>query len=397
MSERPQVMTGLDDLMVHQTIASVEQPQSTDRNWSEKGYLVAYDTSGEVMVAVGVGKYSNRNVFDGFAGVAVPGYQYNVRASRELRPDIDSTSVGPIHWESVNPPRGNRIRLDENDVGIAFDIEFESPYPPVAETGGQTRIRGVTLNDTIRFFQLGRARGWVTVEGQRFELSPERSFAYKDRSWGVRGMTGAPASWIVRNTEMDVTREAGMYLGDREPRSNMSGMFCVDRDTESLCVTFAESADGTMLATSGAAGAGGFLVTPQARGKAAAPQAVTEMDIDWKFHEGTRRARRLDATVTLEDGTKRELAAEGIGLTYYFRGGGYFGFRNWYQGKHFGKDLVVDGEKLDLSDKAVLDELYGCEEIAARYTVDGVESYGVLEPFAIGELPKYGITADHLG
>lgn len=395
MHGSPLVLTGLDDLMVHQTIASIEEPQSTDRNWSEKGYLVVYDTSGEVMVAVGVGKYSNRNVFDGFAGVVVNGVQYNLRASRELRPDIDSTSVGPLHWTAVDPPRRTRIRLDQNDLGVAFDIEFDSPYPPIAESGGRTRVRGTTINDTIRFFQLGTASGWVTVEGKRYEFTPERSFAYKDRSWGIRGMTGAPASWIVENTELVDSRETSMFLGNPTPRPTLSGMFCVDRTAETICATFAEATDGTMLPSTGAAGAGGFVVAPASVGTK--PLSVVDIQMDWQFHEGSRRARSMDAQITLDDGSKREVHAQGIGLTYYFRGGGYFGFRNWYQGKHFGKQLVVEGEKLDLADKAVLDELYGCEEIAARYTVNGTSHFGVLEPFAIGELPKYGLTNDHLG
>ena len=55
-------------------------------------------------------------------------------------------------------------------------------------------------------------------------------------------------------------------------------------------------------------------------------------------------------------------------LVYYFRGGGDFGFRGWWQGGYRGA-LDVAGEALDLRDKAVLDEFYGCEEIAVTACV----------------------------
>jgi hypothetical protein len=38
------------------------------------------------MFDIGLGYHPNRNVMDAFAGVAVPGRQWNFRASRRLRP-----------------------------------------------------------------------------------------------------------------------------------------------------------------------------------------------------------------------------------------------------------------------------------------------------------------------
>src|SRR3954447_20017044 len=116
------VLTAADEYLCHQTVASFEEVATTDRNWTEKGYVVAYDVSGKVMVAVGIGKYTNRDVMDAFAGVAVPGRQWNVRASRELRPDLDTTAVGPVAWEVVTPPTENRIALADNALGVQFDV-----------------------------------------------------------------------------------------------------------------------------------------------------------------------------------------------------------------------------------------------------------------------------------
>jgi len=59
--------------------------------------------------------------------------------------------------------------------------------------------------------------------------------------------------------------------------------------------------------------------------------------------------------------------------------------------------IALAGETLDLRDKATRDELYGCEEIAVSCQCEGEAGFGVLEPWAIGALPGYGIAADDLG
>jgi hypothetical protein len=52
---------------------------------------------------------------------------------------------------------------------------------------------------------------------------------------------------------------------------------------------------------------------------------------------------------------------------------------------------------MDLRDKAVRDELYGCEEIAVDCVCGDDIGYGVLEPWALGALPRYDITEETLG
>lgn len=136
------ILTAADEYLNHQMVASFEQVGTTDRNWTEKGYIVAYDVSGEIMVTAGIGKYSNRDVMDGFAGVAVPGKQYNVRATRELRPELDRTVVGPISWEVVHAPSHNRIMLAENELGVSYDVTYESDFAPIVGAPGERRDRG---------------------------------------------------------------------------------------------------------------------------------------------------------------------------------------------------------------------------------------------------------------
>lgn len=121
MSERL-TLTAADEYFCHQTVQTFEEVQSTDRNWTEKSYIVAFDDSASVMVAFGLGKYTNRNVMDAYAGISRGKEQITVRASRELAPEPNLTVIGPIRYEVVEPLQKVRFVLEPNAVQpIAFD------------------------------------------------------------------------------------------------------------------------------------------------------------------------------------------------------------------------------------------------------------------------------------
>jgi hypothetical protein len=393
----PQItLTALDEYFCHQTVKSFEDVESTDRNWTEKCYIVVFDTSGEVMVTIGLGKYINRNVMDGFCGVALRDRIHNVRASRELRPDLDSLIIGPIQWHIVQPPLKNRIVLTaDNDVGISCDLTFESDYWPIVGKPGRRRVNGYTDNHTIRYFQSGRGYGTVTVKGKTYTITKENSYAYKDRSWGVRSMTGIPREGNPIFNEPEAIPENGIMQVAPMPQDYgmLHGYLNLQFEDFALSALYTRGPDGKPLG-SPTGSTEGFVVFPHETGKA--PLAVVDMDLDYRFWPGTRRVRSCELTAHLEDGSSRKIACANIGLTWWFRAGGYFGFRGWWQGKYMGK-LAVGGESMDLSDKAVRDEIYGCEEIAVECSCDGKKGYGVLEPWVFGTLKKYGVEAHHLG
>lgn len=385
-------LTAADEYFCHQTVQTFEEVQSTDRNWTEKSYIVAFDDSASVMVTFGLGKYTNRNVMDGFAGVALPGRQINLRASRALRPDWDALKVGPLEWQIVEPPIRNRVICNKNDQNIQFDVEFISGYLPIVGNPGKRRVNGITDNHTIRYFQPGTARGIVAVDGTTYHFTPEKSWGYKDRSWGIRTMTGVP-------------RE-GSFFFDGPPEAAETGMMPVEQhggilhgylnlgfETFSISCLYTQGPDGKPIPSATGAGEG-FVIFPIQTGKA--PLRIARTDLRFEFWPGTRRGRQMQGRFHLEDGTCLDVTTQWLNLVWYFRGGGYFGFRDWWQGKHMGA-LAVGGESLDLTKKTALDELYGCEEIAVSCQCNGESGFGVLEPWAIGALPGYGIMKEHLG
>ncbi|MWA04901.1 hypothetical protein F8568_031940 [Actinomadura sp. LD22] len=386
------LLTAADEYLCHQSVASFEQVTTTDRNWTEKGYIVAHDVSGEVLIAVGIGKYTNRDVMDAFAGIAVPGRQWNVRASRELRPDLDRTTVGPIVWEVVSPPTTNRVALADNELDVSFDVTFQSDFAPIVGSPGLRRDRGITTNHTIRYFQPGRASGEVHIAGRTYVIAPERSNAYKDRSWGIRSMTGVPSPGAFWFNDPAARPEAALRPAPPPGEGVLHGYLNLNFGSWALSSTFTQGPDGRPIQSSTGASEGFVVFANDARPRL----RITSLELDFEFWPNTRRAKSLNAHVQLEDGSKREISCSWKDLVYYFRGGGYFGFRGWWQGGYRGP-LDVAGESLDLRDKAVLDELYGCEEIAVDCVCDDEIGHGVIEPWAIGSLPRYGITEEMLG
>ena len=74
-----------------------------DRSWTEKVCAMAAARDGSLQVAFGVGKYPNRNVFDGYAGVCAA-RSNGLFASRRSSDEPDRIGVYP----EARPPTKQR-------------------------------------------------------------------------------------------------------------------------------------------------------------------------------------------------------------------------------------------------------------------------------------------------
>src|SRR3546814_4724209 len=107
-------LTGADDEFTHQIADTFATVRESDRGWTEKVWASLAAKDGSLQVDFGLGKYTNRNVFDGFCGVSRQREQWTVRASRSLLSDLESKSVGPINYEVVETLTQLRFMLDKN-------------------------------------------------------------------------------------------------------------------------------------------------------------------------------------------------------------------------------------------------------------------------------------------
>ena len=125
----------------------------------------------DLLVVAGMGIYPNLGTAEAFAIVNVRGRHTTVRAHRKLGLNRMDMTVGPLTFEMVRPFRQWRLRLDENAMGISFDISwFDTKRPVYRLLGGGTFIGTRPFAGVAGYDGFGRQSGWVECDGERFGL-----------------------------------------------------------------------------------------------------------------------------------------------------------------------------------------------------------------------------------
>ena len=116
-----------DEGFNHQIVDTFAAVGSTDLSWTEKVCAMAAARDGSLQLGFGLGKYTNRDVIDGYGGISRGVEQITVRASRRLSSDPERTVIGPLRYEVVEPLRKIRFILEPNTCQpIAFDWLFRN-------------------------------------------------------------------------------------------------------------------------------------------------------------------------------------------------------------------------------------------------------------------------------
>ncbi len=188
-------LVNADEFFNHQIVETHASVLQSDPSWAEKvcGMVAARD--GSLSIGFGFGKYVNRNVVDAYGGVSRGVEQWTVRASRALDSAVNNIDVGPLSYEVIEPLRQVRVRLDATDQQpIAFDLLLEGLLPCMLEDREDRRtLTGYRHSaNQIRYHQTGVASGWIELQGQRHQVTPEDWVMTRDHSWGLRPGVGAP-------------------------------------------------------------------------------------------------------------------------------------------------------------------------------------------------------------
>lgn len=192
------LLTDADEFFNHQIVNTHAAVGTADRAWTEKAWFTLMRKDGQMQINFGLGKYANRNVLDGFAGVQRGTQQRTVRASRVLSPRIEDMSVGPLGYEVIEPFKTIRLTLAENAAQpLRLELTFHSAMPAFFEKRDVVISAGRTASDVIRFHQAGTVSGWIEIEGTRIAVDPEEWFGFRDRSWGIREHVGLDPTDLV--------------------------------------------------------------------------------------------------------------------------------------------------------------------------------------------------------
>ena len=184
-------LTGADEFFNHQIVNTFAAVASPERAWTEKAWFTLMRKDGSLQASFGLGKYANRNIVDGFAGVQIGTRQMTVRASRLLSSAPDEMGVGPLGYAVVKPLEAIRLTLAENSaVPLRFELTFHANMPGFFENRDVVIHDGRAASDVIRFHQSGTVSGWIEIEGERHAVNPDEWYGFRDRSWGVREHVG---------------------------------------------------------------------------------------------------------------------------------------------------------------------------------------------------------------
>jgi len=376
-------LLGADELLNHQIADTFARVGQSDRSWTEKIWAMAASRDGSLSVAFGLGKYVNRNVMDGFAGVSRGTEQWTVRASRRLSPELERNEVGPIVYDIVVPLRRTRYRLGPNDiVPISFDLEIEGVVPPAMEEREThiSRSRSRIDADIMRFHQSGVARGWVEVEGVRLGIDEQLWVGARDRSWGVRYGVGLPPEDIEATPVPEDT--SGMFVWMPATMTRPDGR-------QFTLFVYYQRFRGRGWSTGSARGG---IELSDGR-----TEPFRDVVPDLQFRDDNRRLLGGTIRGVLADGTGHTYRIDPVSTTGFHLGTGlYGGFDGHYQGEWRG-ELHVDGEHIAGCDTPeVAHGIHQHRDCIVRVEDldDGSTGVGTLQSNVAGAHPDMGLTAE---
>jgi len=366
------MLTKYDELLCHQTVATFDNVGSSAREWTERIWCHAHDREGKMQIVAGFGQYANRNIMDAFVCCIIDNStQYVVRASRELRPQIDEVRVNPFSYDVLEPLKKVRCALGENEYGISYDIELDGTMPPHEEEAQHFLSRGRVVEHVQRYSQVGRPGGWIKIEGKIYEIDPATWLSERDRSWGIRRGAVESQETGVQPTEIP---PGGMYSGTFSQFENWGFCYHTRENWQAKPMHFA-----------------GSVFYPYGSGKEDIKLVKLEHDFQFRTDiPGIRQVKSGKVALTTEEGENFEVSLRPLSACYIGTGGySRRGYRGFIHGLWMGS-YYIDGFKLDLTNPEVAREASYLEDLMCELRCGDEVGYGMFEVNVSGKFPKYG-------
>ena len=368
------MISAADDFLIHQTPEPVRFVGTSDRRFYDRHFLTGHCRDENVFFLLGMGVYPNLGVIDAFASVATASRQVTTRASRELGADrMDTSGVGPFSLEVVKGLRHLRFSGEPCGQAVELDLEWRAAAEPLEEPPLFSRVASRVIEQGTRMIQTGVYSGYLTVDGRRYEVSPDRWWGARDRSWGVRSMG-------LEREPAGIT-QAKKLGQQRTPLWIWSPMQFEQRTVH---FSLSEHADGRRE----------IQTVRQAAPLDSDGQTVElgEPDHDLKFDGDTREL--LDgSSVSFRDvdGTRTTVALTPMHRAYLRAGTGYGGPDSWRHGAYRGENWV-DSIAYDIGDPQIT-RLIGPTHVLCKMEAStGEVGYGTFETQVFGAFPRYGFT-----
>ncbi|HEX6416874.1 MAG TPA: hypothetical protein VFZ77_00200 [Acidimicrobiales bacterium] len=359
------MLTPFDDYPIHQTSVPIGQPASGDPNHYDRYWFNGYRRDGGFFLGAAMGHYPNRGVIDAAFSVLHDGVQHSVFASGRMPVDR-ATAVGPVRIEVVEPLRVLRLVVAPNDRGLTADLTFRARTAAVEEPRQRLVRDNVPVMDYTRLTQWGTWEGTITLPtGVTLDVDPSRTYATRDRSWGVRPVgQQAPTNLVPAPVQL-FWLWAPLHFADR-------------------CTHLAlfERADGDRWLEQA-------LVVPLLPDEAE-PEHLGRSDVAIEWMPGRREMAAATLTLRRRDGTALPVIELERLSTFRMRGIGYL-HPQFSHGSNHG-ELEVGGESIAVDDFAPLDPASIHVQTLCRARMGEREGVGVLEQLAFGPHEPSGLT-----
>jgi hypothetical protein len=366
------MLNKLDDFPIHQTPEPIAVPASGDRNLYDRTWFNGYAGDGSWYFGIGMSTYPHRGIQDCAFSVVRPGEQQHCFfGSRRAPAERTDLSVGPFRIEIDEPLRRTRVILEDNDSGLACDLEFTAQTAAIEERR-QTLWRGTRrFMDATRFDQFGYWQGEVRYPGGAFTVEPGACRGTKDRSWGSRPV-GEP------ETGGAPTAPPGVFF-------LWAPLFWEDHVSHAI---FFDGMQGEALVREGLTAPlyGNPADIPEQDQSQVRSMATAVHRVD--YHAGTRLARYAEIDLVGLDGSTRTIALQPL-LRFQMKGLGY-GHPTWNQGRWHG-ELATGSESFHPNEL----DLLAPENIHVQQVVQASDGQrtgiGVLEQLVIGPYGPAGL------
>lgn len=367
-------LTPLDDYPWHQAIAPFPLPASSDTHFND-GYYFGFFSEGRFGF-FGMRLYPNTNVIDGYGGMVVGGEQRVTRASRALRPRVDELEVGPLKLTILEPMVKQRLELADNDTGVTFDVTFTASAPAYLETADIHYRRGRLLNHVLRYTQLARISGTLTVDGETSEV--DAWYGNRDHSWGIRASMGPRIS--LRGTEETRGDPRAIRIWLPFEVDDHTGFFSLHEDADGTRLDF----DGMLMAPDGS-------ITH-----------LADAEHRFRYVEGTKRLEGGEFTLVDEAGGRHDYAFDVVCDPVSPQGYGYV--RGWADGEPPGNWRGPDHlehDRFDVADPRIVAgpdhvpekrRLGACEYAVVVRGPGGTRGMAQIEHMVYGPYRPYGFS-----
>jgi hypothetical protein len=385
-------LTQLDEWPLHQTLDTFDQVETDNFHWSDGFWTCVGDPDGQVNLITALRFYQNMNVADAYACLSLDdGRQYNVRASRRLRPRIDQLDVGPIYMEILEGLRTFRFGCRDNPLDLTFDIGWDAAAPAWDETPGQVgRVDGRIAFMRSNYVQLGNLAGEIQIGDRHFTVGPEWVGA-RDHSWGV-GESGTGGVMNPYAAPPGGPRQEGI----KHPGFGFRQWSLVRFPKRSIFFWLQQTKDGPMTP---------FFTRveyPFSSGRRGWSYASAEIE-EAEFVNGERRLDRAVVAFKRRSGKIDRFEMKVVSQPVYMEGGGYWdGWKDKLgRGVYRGEDYL-EHDVWDISHPTIVRDLEGnvlpqrkgaWAETYARFTnLDDPEEtgLGLLECVIDGAYGEFG-------